>query len=189
MQVCAGRAGESIALPVPLDVVFSGGAPPSRIKCRLRRRRCRSSRCAKINGVIEVFAPTKPARRRIRCRYDRHSVGTAPGRYRARAFGGCRSNRLRTTFRWKADDLDAAGLAVRVGASSLTLGGLLKHMAMNGGLHVSTSQTDGRTRWLNRGNRRGTAPDDWGVHVRRRRTPPEQLYASWKEVRLSNGPA
>ncbi|QTE29687.1 mycothiol transferase [Pengzhenrongella sicca] len=38
-------------------------------------------------------------------------------------------DRLRTTFRWKADDLSAAGLAQRVGASSLTLGGLLKHLA------------------------------------------------------------
>ena len=38
-------------------------------------------------------------------------------------------DRLRTTFRWKADDLDAAGLSTRVGASSLTLGGLLKHLA------------------------------------------------------------
>lgn len=38
-------------------------------------------------------------------------------------------NRLRTTFRWKADELDAAGLQVRIGASSLTLGSLLKHLA------------------------------------------------------------
>ena len=37
---------------------------------------------------------------------------------------------LRTTFRWKADGLDAAGLQVRIGASSLTLGGLLKHLAV-----------------------------------------------------------
>src|SRR5690349_16539891 len=37
--------------------------------------------------------------------------------------------RLRATFRWKADDLDAAGLNTRVGASSLTLGSLLKHLA------------------------------------------------------------
>jgi Protein of unknown function (DUF664) len=36
-------------------------------------------------------------------------------------------DRLRATFRWKADGLDEAGLGVRVGASSLTLGGLLKH--------------------------------------------------------------
>jgi hypothetical protein len=38
-------------------------------------------------------------------------------------------DRLRTTFRWKADDLDAAGLSARIGASTLTLGGLLKHLA------------------------------------------------------------
>jgi hypothetical protein len=38
--------------------------------------------------------------------------------------------RLRTTFRWKADGLDSTGLATTVGASSLTLGGLLKHLAL-----------------------------------------------------------
>jgi hypothetical protein len=38
-------------------------------------------------------------------------------------------DRLRTTFRWKTDDLDAAGLQARIGASSLTLAGLLKHLA------------------------------------------------------------
>jgi hypothetical protein len=37
--------------------------------------------------------------------------------------------RLRAAFCWKADDLDAAGLQARIGASSLTLGGLLKHLA------------------------------------------------------------
>jgi hypothetical protein len=36
---------------------------------------------------------------------------------------------MRATFRWKADGLDAAGLATRVGTSSLTIGGLLKHLA------------------------------------------------------------
>ena len=39
-------------------------------------------------------------------------------------------DRLRTTFRWKADDLDAAGLQTRIGASALTLGNLLKHLAV-----------------------------------------------------------
>jgi hypothetical protein len=39
-------------------------------------------------------------------------------------------DRLRWTFRWKAADLDAAGLAHRVGRSTLTLGGLLKHLAV-----------------------------------------------------------
>src|SRR5262249_39611541 len=40
-------------------------------------------------------------------------------------------NRLRWTFRWKVDGLDAAGLQARVGASTLTLGGLMKHLALN----------------------------------------------------------
>jgi hypothetical protein len=39
-------------------------------------------------------------------------------------------DRLRITFRWKADGLDSAGLGARLGASSLTLGGLLKHLAV-----------------------------------------------------------
>lgn len=38
-------------------------------------------------------------------------------------------DRQRATFRWKADGLDAAGLQTHVGASALTLGGLLKHLA------------------------------------------------------------
>ena len=37
--------------------------------------------------------------------------------------------RLRTTFRWKADGLDLDGLTRTVGASTLTLGSLLKHLA------------------------------------------------------------
>jgi hypothetical protein len=39
-------------------------------------------------------------------------------------------DRLRTTFRWKAGGLDSAGLLTRIGASSLTIGGLLKHLAL-----------------------------------------------------------
>jgi hypothetical protein len=38
-------------------------------------------------------------------------------------------DRLRATFRWKADALDHAGLAARIPSSTLTLGGLLKHLA------------------------------------------------------------
>ena len=38
-------------------------------------------------------------------------------------------DRLRTTFRWKTDDLDAKGLQTRLPSSTLTLGGLLKHLA------------------------------------------------------------
>ena len=38
-------------------------------------------------------------------------------------------DRLRATFRWKAGGLDALGLNTTIGASTLTLGGLLKHLA------------------------------------------------------------
>ena len=38
--------------------------------------------------------------------------------------------RSRTIFRWKADGLDAAGLGQRIATSTLTLGGLLKHLAL-----------------------------------------------------------
>ena len=39
-------------------------------------------------------------------------------------------DRLRWTFRWKAGELDDAGLRNRIGSSSLTLGALLKHLAL-----------------------------------------------------------
>lgn len=38
--------------------------------------------------------------------------------------------RQRATFRWKADGLDQDGLTTHVGRSALTLGGLLKHLAI-----------------------------------------------------------
>lgn len=38
-------------------------------------------------------------------------------------------DRLRTTFRWKADGLNDRGLRTTIGASALTLGSLLKHLA------------------------------------------------------------
>ena len=39
-------------------------------------------------------------------------------------------DRLRWTFAWKADGLDRKGLTTRIGVSELTLGGLLKHLAV-----------------------------------------------------------
>ena len=39
-------------------------------------------------------------------------------------------NRLRTTFRYKTDELGAEGLRQRLGPSELTLAGLLKHLAV-----------------------------------------------------------
>jgi hypothetical protein len=39
-------------------------------------------------------------------------------------------NRMRATFRWKADEVDAAGMQLQIGTSTLTIGGLLKHLAL-----------------------------------------------------------
>ena len=46
-------------------------------------------------------------------------------------------DRMRTTFRWKADGLDPAGLQTRIGASSVTIGGLLKHLTRVEDVHFS----------------------------------------------------
>jgi uncharacterized damage-inducible protein DinB len=46
----------------------------------------------------------------------------------ATLLGGLERNRR--TFAWKCAGLDAAGLRVAVGASTVTLGGLLKHLAL-----------------------------------------------------------
>lgn len=51
-------------------------------------------------------------------------------------------DRLRTTFRYKADGLDETGLRTRIGASSLTLGALLKHLAFCED-HASTKRLSG----------------------------------------------
>src|SRR5688572_12045330 len=89
-------------------------------------------------------------------------------------------HRLRTTFRWKADGLDAAGLQTGIGASSLTLGGLLKHLAfvedytftvklrgVSPGPPWETADWDGVPRWDF-----ASAADD----------TPDQLYALWEEA-------
>lgn len=86
-------------------------------------------------------------------------------------------DRLRTTFRWKAGGLDGAGLDTRVGASSLTLGGLLKHLAACEDYLFSTKMKgepmgspwtemdhDGSEKW-----HFTSAADD----------SPEELYALW----------
>ena len=95
-------------------------------------------------------------------------------------------DRLRTTFRWKADDLDAAGLQTRIGASSLTLGGLLKHLAFVEDYTFTTKlrgEPPGRAvgrRGLGRRRR-------LGVHLGRRRHPGRALRRSGTAP--SRGPA
>jgi hypothetical protein len=88
-------------------------------------------------------------------------------------------DRLRTTFRWKVDDLDADGLATRIGASALTLGGLLKHMAINEDA-MFTSKLTGEPigepweSWWD-----GT--DDWEF-TSAAGDAPERLYELWDDA-------
>ena len=88
-------------------------------------------------------------------------------------------DRQRTTFRWKADDLDAAGLATPVGASSLTLGGLLKHLAINEDFMITRKLSGGPVGepWESLWD--GT--DDWEFTSAATDTP-EQLYAFWDDA-------
>jgi hypothetical protein len=86
-------------------------------------------------------------------------------------------NRLRTTFRWKADDLDAIGLQTRIGVSTLTIGGLLKHLAVVED-HTFTSKLSGQPL----GEPWNTAEWDdefeWPFSSAAHDAP-EQLYALW----------
>jgi hypothetical protein len=88
-------------------------------------------------------------------------------------------DRLRTTFRWKAADLDAAGLQTRIGASTLTLGNLLEHLAL--------VEDDISTRRLS-GQRIGepwesiwAGGEDW-AWTSAADDSPEQLYACWDDA-------
>ena len=88
--------------------------------------------------------------------------------------------RQRATFRWKADDLDAAGLDARIGASSLTIGGLLKHL--------SRAETDIVTRKLSGAPLAppwDTAPEDWDF-TSAPSDPPEELYALYDATVVRN---
>ncbi|RZS37669.1 uncharacterized protein DUF664 [Herbihabitans rhizosphaerae] len=81
--------------------------------------------------------------------------------------------RMRATFRWKADGLDEAGLRTRIGASSLTLGGLLKHLAAVEE-HVSRTKLSGEPigpPWQGH-------DFDWPF-TSAEDDPPAELYALW----------
>ena len=88
--------------------------------------------------------------------------------------------RLRTTFRWKVDGLDATGLNVRVGASTLTLGGLLKHLAA-GEDCMFTRKLRGEPigePWTSLG---ADGTDDWEFRTAGT-DPPELLYGVWDQA-------
>ncbi|MGH2602233.1 MAG: DinB family protein [Dehalococcoidia bacterium] len=88
--------------------------------------------------------------------------------------------RQRATFAWKCCGLDVAGLRATVGASSMTLGGMLKHLAR--------FEDDMSSEWLLGRNQRPPwdtvdwdAEHDWDWRSAADDTP-EQLYALWRDA-------
>jgi uncharacterized damage-inducible protein DinB len=86
----------------------------------------------------------------------------------------------RATLAWKCAGLDAAGLSATVGGSSMTLGGLLKHMAyvedswFSRSLHGQDRQPPWDTvDWKN--------DPDWEWHSAAEDSP-EQLFALWQDA-------
>jgi Protein of unknown function (DUF664) len=90
-------------------------------------------------------------------------------------------DRLRTTLRWKADDLNATGLQTRVGNSSLTLGGLLKHLALIEDYMSTTKLTGGTLGAPWRALGWDGSDDEWEFTTAAD-DPPEQLYALWDDA-------
>jgi hypothetical protein len=85
--------------------------------------------------------------------------------------------RLRTTFRWKADGLDAAGLGRRAARSSLTLGGLLKHLAVVED-HTFSVKYDGTPLGAPWPEIDWDTDPDWEFRTAAEDSP-EALYALW----------
>jgi hypothetical protein len=88
--------------------------------------------------------------------------------------------RQRATFAWKSGGLDAAGLRATVGASSMTLGGLLKHLALVEDQYFSRRLLDrdpappwDTVDW--------TADPDWDWHSAAGDSP-GQLYTLWRDA-------
>jgi hypothetical protein len=89
-------------------------------------------------------------------------------------------DRLRWTFRWKADELDADGLRQTIGTSSLTLGGLLKHLAANED-YMFTVKFAGEKMgppWLENG---WDGDNDWEFNSAADDSP-ETLYKLWDDA-------
>jgi hypothetical protein len=88
--------------------------------------------------------------------------------------------RQRATLAWKCGGLDAAGLSATVGASSITLGGLLKHLAL-----VEDDYFSRRLLGKQLGPPWNTgdwdADPDWEWHSAADDTP-EQLMTLWQEA-------
>jgi hypothetical protein len=89
-------------------------------------------------------------------------------------------DRLRTTFRWKADGLGTAGLQTRIGASSLTIGGLLKHLAAQED-YLFTTKLSGKPLGAPWDALGWDGSNDWEFTSAADDTP-EQLYAFWDDA-------
>jgi uncharacterized damage-inducible protein DinB len=86
----------------------------------------------------------------------------------------------RATLAWKCAGLDAAGLSATVGASSMTLGGLLKHLALVEDGWFSRS-LHGRDRQPPFDTVDWKADPDWEWHSAAEDSP-EQLHALWQDA-------
>ena len=83
----------------------------------------------------------------------------------------------RATLEWKTRGLDAAGLAARTAASSMTLGGILKHLALVEG-YWCTHRLWGRPEPAPFDTVDWAADNDWDWHSAADDTP-EALRALW----------
>jgi pimeloyl-ACP methyl ester carboxylesterase/uncharacterized damage-inducible protein DinB len=86
----------------------------------------------------------------------------------------------RATLAWKCAGLDADGLRAKVGASSMTLGGMLKHMAYVEDLWFSR-RLHGRDPHPPWDNVDWGADQDWDWHSADGDAP-EQLHALWQDA-------
>lgn len=87
--------------------------------------------------------------------------------------------RQRRYIAWKCGGLDAAGLAARLGPSSVTLGGLLKHLAAveDDLFSVKLHGRDPRSPW---NTVDWDADPDWEWHTAAQDSP-EQLMSLWQD--------
>ncbi|MDQ2740744.1 MAG: DinB family protein [Chloroflexota bacterium] len=86
----------------------------------------------------------------------------------------------RAAFAWKCAGLDAAGLNATVGVSSMTLGGMLKHLALVENSWFSQSLF-GRDRPPPWDTVDWDADPDWDWHSAAEDSP-EQLFALWQDA-------
>ncbi|HEY5265486.1 MAG TPA: DinB family protein [Acidimicrobiales bacterium] len=84
----------------------------------------------------------------------------------------------RATFAWKCGGLDASGLNTTVAASSMTLGGMLKHLSLVEDYWFAQwlRGREGEPPWV---AANWEADPDWDWHSAFENSP-EQLYALWQ---------